>query len=390
MSDSLSLYDTLFAAIRNANPTEDPRRQRVFVWAVVGLLLEQTISLAALALVIVSPAKAASRVRRLRRFLANPHVCVQAYYDGLIRQALSTWGAERLYLVLDTTTLSGRLVILRVSLVYRGRAVPIAWQVYERKSVSLPFKAYRRLLTQGRQLLPEGAEGVLLGDRGFRSTTLMRWCRKQGPHWHFRLRLKANQLVHLADGRTLALGQLGLKPGQVGFLGKVRLGKERYGPIRVAMAWAEKPNAEPWFIASDEPADYQTLADYGLRMEVEQEFRDDKSGGFQLEDSQLEDAESVARLLLVMSVACLHVVSVGTWVVERQQRPSVDGHWCRGLSYFQIGWRFLRRAIYLDRAVGSLFRLSAAPDPAPVLLPRARRKQPSWTEWSLSLAEATG
>src|SRR5262249_52934987 len=42
---------------------------------------EKTISLTALALVIVSPAKAQSRVRRLRRFLANPHICVRAYYD---------------------------------------------------------------------------------------------------------------------------------------------------------------------------------------------------------------------------------------------------------------------------------------------------------------------
>jgi hypothetical protein len=390
MSDSLSLYDTLFVAVRKANPHEDPRRQRVFVWAIVGLLLEKTISLTALALVIVSPAKAQSRVRRLRRFLANERVCVRAYYDGLIRQALAAWGEQRLSLVLDATTLSGRLVILRVSLVYRGRAVPIAWQVYERKSVSLPFKAYRAILAHVRTLVPAGTEVVLLGDRGFRTTALMRWCRKQQPLWHFRLRLKANQLVNLADGRVLALGHLGLAPGQVGFLHDVRLGKERYGPIEVAMAWADTPDAEPWFVASDEVAEHQTLADYGLRMDVEQEFRDDKSGGFQLEDSQLADAESVARLLLVMSVACLHLVSLGTWVVESQQRPSVDGHWSRGLSYLQIGWRYLRRAIYLDRAVGSLFRLSAAPDPAPVPLPRARRQRPVWTPWSLPPAEATG
>ena len=66
MSDSLALHDTLFAAVRKANPVEDPRRQRVFLWLVVGLLWEKTVSLSALALVIVSPAHAASRVRRLR------------------------------------------------------------------------------------------------------------------------------------------------------------------------------------------------------------------------------------------------------------------------------------------------------------------------------------
>jgi len=385
MSDSLSLHDTLFAAVRKANPEEDPRRQRVFVWAVVGLLLEKTISLTALALVIVSPAKAQSRVRRLRRFLANPRVCVRAYYDQLIRQALAHWTGQRLHLVLDTTTLAGRLVLIRLSLVYRGRAVPLVWQVYERKSVSLPFKAYQSILAHARTLLPDACEMVLLGDRGFRTTQLMRWCTRQAHPWHFRLRLKANQLVLLASGEERALGSLGLKPGRVGFLQGVSLGKKRYGPIAIAMAWAEQPNAEAWYIATDETAAHQTLAEYGLRMDIEQEFRDDKSGGFQLEECQLDDAESVSRLLLVMSVACLHLVSLGTFVVESQQRTSVDAHWSRGLSYFQIGWRFLRRAIYLDRALGSLFRLSPEPDPAPVPLPRARRQRPLWTEWSVAL-----
>src|SRR5947208_14647961 len=105
MSDSLSLYDTLLLAVRKANPDEDPRRQRVFVWAVVGLLMEKTISLPALVLVIVSAAKAASRVRGLRRFLANTHVNVHAYYDALVHQALARCSAAMLYLVLDTTTL---------------------------------------------------------------------------------------------------------------------------------------------------------------------------------------------------------------------------------------------------------------------------------------------
>ena len=129
MSDSLSLYDTLLLAVRKANPDEDPRRQRVFAWAVAGLLLEKSIHLTVWALVIASAAKAASRVRRLRRFLANPHVNVRPYYEALLRQALAGWAAATLYLVLDTTTLAGKLVILRVSLVYRGRAIPLVWEV---------------------------------------------------------------------------------------------------------------------------------------------------------------------------------------------------------------------------------------------------------------------
>ncbi len=384
MSDSLSLYDTLFSVVRKAQPHEDARRLRVFVWAVVGLLIEKTISLPLIALAIVSTAQAASRVRRVRRFLANPHVSVRAYYDVLIRGALADWAGEKMALILDTTTVAGRLCILRVSLVYRGRAIPLAWQVYDRKGVSLPFKLYREVLGHVRTLLPPGVTVVLLGDRGFRGVALMRWCRSPHIGWHFRLRLKGNQRITLADGRTWLLRELGLQPGMKGFLHDVFLGERRYGPIHLAMAWSEKEKAEAWYIASDEPTDETTLGEYGWRMEIEEELLDDKSGGFQLEDTQLADAESISRLLLVMSVAYLHLVSLGTFVIAHGLRSSVDGHWARGLSYFQIGWRWLRRSLYLDAPFLRLFRLFPGPDPEPVPVSRARRTQPVWTSWSLA------
>ncbi len=97
----------------------------------------------------------------------------------------------------------------------------------------------------------------------------------------------------------------------------------------------------------------------------------------------MDDAESLSRLLLVMSVAYLHLVSLGTFVVAHGLRESVDGHWARGLSYFQIGWRWLRRSLYLDRPFLRLFRLIPGPDPHPVPLCRARRTPPRWTSWSL-------
>ena len=111
---------------------------------------------------------------------------------------------------------------------------------------------------------------------------------------------------------------------------------------------------------------------------------DDKSGGFQLEATKLDDAESVSRLLLVMSVAYLHLVSLGTFVVAHGLRASVDGHWARGLSYFQIGWRWLRRSLYLDQPFLRLFRLIPGPDPEPVPVSRARRTPPVWTFWSVA------
>lgn len=383
MSDSLALHSTILARVRQANPHEDLRRQKVFAWLVVGLLLEQTICLPYIANAMISLAKAASRERRLQRFLTNTHVRVRVYYDGLIRQALAAWTDETLYLVIDTTSLAGRLVIGRVALVYRGRAIPMVWQVYARQSVSLAYTDYRVLLEHAAGLLPPGSRVVLLGDRGFRTTEVMTFCRKQ-RHWHFRLRLQSEQLVRLPDRRILALAELGLRRGQAGALQQVYLGLEAYGPINIALAWLDGPKTEPWFVATDETASQLTLAEYSLRMDIEEAFRDDKSGGFQLEDCELSTAAAVERLLLVMAVATLHLVSLGSYVVEQGQRSSVDGHWQRGLSYFQIGWRWLRRHVGQAASVlPTLTALTPGPDPAPVVLPRSRRQPPCWAEWAL-------
>lgn len=265
MSDSLRLYSTLLSRIRQALPREDLRRQMVLAWAVTGLLLEKTICLPLLANLIVSAAKSASRVRRIRRFLANTRARVRAYYDGLIRSALVGWSGRTIYLVIDTTSLASRLVICRISVVCRGRAVPLVWQVYERESVMLAFEDYKDLLEHVLTLLPEGVRVVLMGDRGFRTTDLMAWCADH-PSWHFRLRLKGNQEVTLPDA---PLAGVLLRPGMVRFLHGVLLGQGGYGPIDIAMAWAKTPNAEPWYIATDERAEQHTLIEYSWRMDME-------------------------------------------------------------------------------------------------------------------------
>jgi hypothetical protein len=368
----------MFPLIRKANPKEDLRRQAVFAWAVVGLLLEQTIVLPLMANAIVSTAQAASRVRRLRRFLANPRVQVRSYYDGLIRAALTAWNEQTLYLALDTTSLAGRVVVARVAVIYRGRAVPLVWQVYERHCLSLAFADYQDLLEHAHTLLPPHARVVLLGDRSFRTKELMAWCRAHG--WHYRLRLTSNQYVTLSDGRRCLLSDLRLRRGMVCFLQGVSLGREGYGPCDLALAWSAEPEAQPWYIATDEVASLHTLTEYGGRMDSDESFRDDKRGGFQWEDCELHDAPSISRLLLVMAVACLVLVCLGTTVVACGWRRMVDPHWGRGLSYFQTGWRFLRRHLDCARVwLGALY-LSPDPDPAPVMLARARRAPPVWVE----------
>ena len=52
----------------------------------------------------------------------------------LIQQALAEWGTRVLSLALDTSMLWDAYCLVRISRVYRGRAVPIVWTVVEHPS----------------------------------------------------------------------------------------------------------------------------------------------------------------------------------------------------------------------------------------------------------------
>ena len=54
-----------------------------------------------------------------------------------------------------------------------------------------------------------------------------------------------------------------------------------------------------------------TVRDYGARWAIEPMFSDLKGRGFDLEDSQLEHADRLERLLLIMSLAMYWCVRVG-------------------------------------------------------------------------------
>ena len=47
---------------------------------------------------------------------------------------------------------------------------------------------------------------------------------------------------------------------------------------------------------SDEAAELKTFEEYGLRFDIEENFLDDKSNGFQLEDSLIRSAAALGAL----------------------------------------------------------------------------------------------
>ena len=80
----------------------------------------------------------------------------------------------------------------------------------------------------------------------------------------------------------------------------------------------------------------------------------------------MRTAQALERLLLVLATATLYLVCTGTAIVAMQRRHLVDTHWHRGLSYLQIGWRYLAKALASFLPLLHFYWLEADPDPEPV------------------------
>ena len=390
MCDSMQLFGNLMTAFCQIIPRVifgDVRRLAVLAWAVAGVCLTNTVSVNKWSEVVISEATLAhSRQRRFLRWLHSKHIRPIKFYFPLLKAALSRWPLEQvLYLALDTTDLHNGHILIRLAIIYRGRAIPLVWRVLRRKSVEVGYKDYKGLLQLAVLLLPPGQRIVLLADRGFVHAALVKFARAH--QWGFRLRAKSNTVVRLHGHQIASMAKLCPPREHAHFYHNVSILGENISRVHLAMANAEARDEEPWFIISSDPTDVDTLDEYALRFDVEESFLDDKSGGFQVESSELDDPQAIARLFLVLAVATLHFTSVGVAVVKTQTRRWVDTHWDRGLSYLQIGWRWLRQQFRRRWPSMPPFRLDPASDPEPAIASRKNAGHPQ-RRWVVTYASS--
>lgn len=98
-----------------------------------------------------------------------------------------------------------------------------------------------------------------------------------------------------------------------------------------------------------------------------EEFLDEKSNGFGLEQSQINSATALSRLCLVLAVTMLFLTAQGQQVVASGKRRWVDCHWQRGNSYLRIGWDWVRGVLHRGWKLFRCFSLSGHADPEPAV-----------------------
>jgi hypothetical protein len=309
MSTIRQLATEIEAGLRAAHPTLRKTVITKLALAVGAVLEAQTPNTAELAnLLPLDTERQDMREQWLRRLLKNPLVSSADVLEPWARHALvaACQHGETIILSLDQTDLGNRFAILMISLGVGHRALPLTW-VVEVGPANLGFAAQHVLLERVRAWLPTGVEVLLCADRFYPSVDLFEWLAAQSG-WHYRLRLKGNLNVDPGFGEMTTTGALAQGHSER-YLSNVWLFNQGV-PTHLAI-WQEPGHPEPWIIAMNDPPNRATVQDYACRWGIEPMFSDFKSRGFQLEDTQLQAADRLDRLLLIMALAMHWCVRIG-------------------------------------------------------------------------------
>ena len=335
------------------------------IWMIVALIHTGSVNLTRWSIYIPCRGRfAQSRQRRIQRWLNNPRINVHRIYKSLIKAALADWSESKIFLALDSSLFWDEYCLIRLSVIHRGRALPLVWRVMKHESASVSFIDYREMIQQAQVRLPESVTVVLLADRGFVHTELMTMLTSQ-LGWRYRIRIKSNTWIW--KGNWCQPKSFHLNCGEAICLHNVQIHKgEFYGTVHVIIA-RNNVNGELWAIVSDEKTTLQSFAEYGLRFDIEENFLDDQSAGWNVQRSMIRDVCALSRLWFILSLATLYVSAQGVQVVDRGKRRWIDTHWFRGNSYFRIGWDWVKAALINGWKLIYSVSFSSHRDPTPAI-----------------------
>ncbi len=350
------VFANLTQQLRHDLPQEPLTRVVNLAAVALGILRSKSLQVGQIVAALPLVGTRDSLKKRVQRFLKNASIMVDTYYQPLAKRILQRLvaGGARLHVTLDRTEW-GNFNILYVCVGWRGRALPLLWQMLGPGASS--FAEQKALLEVVAAWLPTGARVLLLGDREFGTGVLAQWALKQG--WGICLRLRAHEYMRCAGAPYFEMLPL-LLPGERRFCSQVTFTqKHAVAGLNLAMYWAPTA-AEPWYLITTEPTCKLACLSYAKRFRIEEMCKDFKNNGrgFGLELTGVRHADRLARLLLALALVYTWLLLWGAYVIASGQQKLVDTVRKPTLSLFQTGLRFVMRLWHQGQLVKFHWHLS--------------------------------
>jgi len=263
----------------------------------------------------ISDAQESSVQRQLRRIFNDDHFNDKSTYHPFIQTLLGQYKSSEMVCIIDATTHTDQFLLLMVAIYYRGRAIPLVWDMWE---ANVPLKGarfwerVRQLIQCAATLIPPETRVIWLADRAFGTPQFTDLLIPYG--WHFVARVQGQTRFADRMGHEARIDQLAQAKAR--FKGHGRVFKSAGWRDLGVVVWRSRHHRQLLCLVSNLDAEYDLVTLYPQRFVIECLFRDYKSHGWHWEHSQVRDMKHVACLLVAMAFATSLCLLAGTQVAQ--------------------------------------------------------------------------
>ena len=359
MTNKMKVYTKIMQKLKKMMPQTPQNQMVTTAMMIAGIVLGRKAQLSAISLEVPHPAKPASLEKRMHRFIKNERFEVEVNYLPFAELILAHLADKPLVLAIDGSNVGRGCMAIMVGVIYKQRAIPLAWLVYKGKKGHTTVERHIAVLRKVLPLIPTGAQVVLLGDGEYDNTKMLEWVTAH-TDWEFVVRTAKNMLI-THNGIQYPLRELCAGHGTCTAASDVLFTAEEFGPV-LAIAWWGKSYKDPIFLISNCSSLALVCDYYRRRFRVETLFSDKKSRGFHIEKSHLSDPTRLSRLLLASSLAYIWLIHLGMMVFQDETlRSLIDRTHRTDKSLFRLGLDWVKYSMTHDLDIVVAFHLFGQP-----------------------------
>lgn len=298
-----------------------------------SLLNESNLTLTSLGRGLSGQANVKHKIKRVDRWLNNTGLYQQSkvIYKAIFHNLLSQ--RKQLEILVDWSgCCNWTEVCLRASLAYSGRSITIYQEVHSSKNQQ-KASVHNRFLENLKEIIPTTCEVTIITDRGFEAP----WFKAvKALGWDFTGRVPGKisyQFLNKTDWHSVK-NLYDTSTNEPTYVGDVLLGKTARNKLEATLySYKQDPkyrkkqrtrnkpnyshlnkqysdmNKTPWVLATSLEGGAniakKIIKNYALRMQIEQNFRDDKNErwGFGMQYSRTTTTKRITILLLLAAIA---------------------------------------------------------------------------------------
>ena len=287
------------------------RRLRKLAAMLCGLMFSKKPSMIALGSGLPQKIKAYSKEKEAKKFLENRFIDSQTYYQPytkeIVKDIISLFPhRENVTLVIDGSKMGKDHMCLMVSIVFRGRGLPIHWLVKKKPKGHFKSEVHVELIKEVYEFLspiiPVSKSVCLLGDGEFDSIDLQKFCLSKG--WDYVLRTACNTMLYENDSEFQAKNLEVDKEQKFASFPDVEFTKKKMPNVHFVL-WHDPKYDDPIPLVSNLSEPIDIIQAYDKRYSIECLFKDMKSTTFNVHKTRAKDKHAISNLVMLAAFAII-------------------------------------------------------------------------------------